>query len=333
MRTAVLAALVAAAPPSLLAAQAHGSYTLPGDNVAVYNLAGTIRVEAGSGNAVTVQVTAGGAQAGRLRVEQGTVRGRSAFRVVYPGDRIRYPEMSAGSNTELRVRDDGTFDDGDDGGGRWVRISGGGSGDEAWADLRVMVPAGRRLAVRLAVGAVTVVNVDGRIDVSASSGPITATGGRGELKLETGSGDIEVTRFQGERVALETGSGQVAASAVAARAVSIETGSGDVRLSELRAPQTAVETGSGEVTVDLRTDVESLRIETGSGDVAVSAPPSLGALVNIETGSGEIDSEFPLTVTRTARDHVSGTVGDGKGKISVETGSGSVRLIRRNGAS
>jgi hypothetical protein len=331
MRTALLAALTAAALPTLLTAQAQGSYTLSGDNVAVYNLVGKLQVEPGTGAAVTVQVTPGGAEAGRLKVEQGTVRGRNALRVVYPGDRIHYAGMSEGSRTTFRVQEDGTFGD-DERGGRRVTISGGGGGTEAWADLRVAVPAGRQLLLRLAVGTVTLANVDGRIDVGVLSGPIKATGERGELKVGTGSGDVEITQFQGERVALETGSGNVAASGVSARRLSVETGSGDVRLSELEVPNAVVETGSGTVSVDLKADVALLRIATGSGNVAVSAPPSLGAAVNIETGSGDIDSDFPLTIRRTGSDHLSGTVGDGKGNISVETGSGSVRLARRSGS-
>ncbi|HEU4589154.1 MAG TPA: DUF4097 family beta strand repeat-containing protein [Gemmatimonadales bacterium] len=330
MRIALLAAVTAAAVPSLLTAQAQGSYTLSGDNVAVYNLVGTLQVERGTGDAVTVQVTPGGADAGRLKLEQGTVRGRNALRVVYPGDRIRYAGMGHGSRTTLQVQGDGTFGD-DVRGGRRVTISGGAGGAEAWADLRVAVPAGRQLVLRLAVGTVTLANVDGRINVGVLSGSIKATGEGGELKVGTGSGDVEVTRFQGERIVLETGSGDVAASGVNARRLSIETGSGDVRLSELEVPEAVVETGSGGVTVDLKADVASLRISTGSGDVAVTAPASLGAAVNVETGSGEIDSEFPLTITRTGSDHLTGTVGDGNGTISVETGSGSVRLLRRGG--
>jgi lia operon protein LiaG len=51
----------------------------------------------------------------------------------------------------------------------------------------------------------------------------------------------------------------------------------------------------------------------------------------MDTASGDIDTDFPLAVTRTARDHLQGTVGDGKGKISVETGSGEIRLLKGKG--
>jgi len=62
--------------------------------------------------------------------------------------------------------------------------------------------------------------------------------------------------------------------------------------------------------------------------VAITAPANLSADLVMDTASGDIDTDFPLAVTRTARDHLRGRVGDGKGKISVETGSGGIRLLK-----
>jgi len=356
-------------PPA--AAQTPPTYVLKSDDAVIYDLVGTVRVEPGGEGGVSVEVTPGGAAAARLKVAQGTVRGVEALRVLFPSERIRYPRMGESSETTLDVRDDGTFgggasyhehdaddrqadrheghdhdggvgdrdadepgaDDADGGrgwSGRRVRITGG-SGDEMWADLRIRVPEGRRLTLRVGVGEVAIGNVNGRIAVEAAAAPITAAGSRGTLALETGAGRIEVSRFSGERVTLETGSGDVAGTGVDAAEVRVETGSGSVRLGELKTPRAFVETGSGRVVVDLTGDVDRLRVQTGSGDVAISAPPSLGARVEFESGSGDIESEFPLTLTRTGRDGTIATVGDGKGAILVETGSGSLRLRKRAG--
>src|SRR6266545_3260740 len=71
----------------------------------------------------------------------------------------------------------------------------------------------------------------------------------------------------------------------------------------------------------------SLSNETGSGDIEVKVPPTTGAEVDLDTGSGDIDlGGLSLQVRRIAHDHVSGTLGDGKGRLSVETGSGNVHL-------
>ncbi len=60
--------------------------------------------------------------------------------------------------------------------------------------------------------------------------------------------------------------------------------------------------------------------------MTLTVPASFGARVQIETGSGEIDLDFPVTMRRWERDQVVGTIGDGSGRLVIDTGSGSVRL-------
>jgi lia operon protein LiaG len=342
-----------------LAAQQPERFQLQGEDVAVYNLVGAVSVEAGTGE-VAVELTRTGRDAAKLRVEQGQVRDAEALRVLYPAESIVAPSIGAGSSTTLRVHEDGTFGDEDWDHGRhhrdWeeehsrrIEIRGSGSGLEAGADLRIRVPAGRRVAVYLAVGKVSVANVQGEIQIDAHSAPVTASGVKGELtvdvgsgevrvtdaegvlNVDTGSGSVEVSRFKGRDLTVDTGSGNVNGTELTAERVSVETGSGDIELASVSAPSLSLETGSGIVRADLRTAVESLSVETGSGDVALSAPATLDAEVEIETSSGDIESDFPLQVTRHARDHLVGRIGSGRGRIAVETGSGDVRLIKRPG--
>ncbi|MBA3521125.1 MAG: DUF4097 family beta strand repeat protein [Gemmatimonadales bacterium] len=343
--------LTLALPPTLIAQQAE-TFSLPGDGVAIYNVAGEVRVEPGQGP-VAVRVTRGGADAGKLRVERGEIDGRETLRVLYPGSRVVYAGLAHGSSTEFTVRDDGTFGhDGDHGDhhggsdGRRMKVVGSGGGLAAHADLRVQVPAGQEVSIYLAVGKVSVANVNGRLFIHAHSAPVTATGGRGELDIDvgsgsvqvsqmegeltvdTGSGGVEVSQFRGGVFAVDTGSGAVTGSGLQATALSIETGSGDIRLSSLSSPTASLETGSGSVTADLRADVRSLTVETGSGDISIHAPASLGAQVEIETASGDIETDFALQVTRHSRDHLVGRIGDGHGTVSIETGSGEIQLLK-----
>jgi hypothetical protein len=339
----LLAAVVLAVP---LAAQSPQRYELKGDPVHVYNLVGSARIEAGGGGTVQVEVTTGGSDAGKLNVaaEDGTLR------VLFPGDRIRYSRMEHGGSTTVRVDEDGTFEGDYHGGGRRVRISRDEGDLEAWADLRITIPAGRALELHLAVGRIAASNVNGRLrldavaapvtvaggtgelSVSTGSGDVRASGGRGSARLSTGSGEIEVTSWGGGNVEAETGSGDVSVTDIESPRLRAQTGSGDVLLSKVRAPDVGIQTGSGNVTLELQSLVQLLDVETGSGDVSIVAPPSTSARLDIETGSGDIESDFPLAVTRSGRHHLSGTIGDGKGRVSVGTGSGEVRLLRAKGA-
>lgn len=323
-------------PVGALSAQQAERYTIAGDDIAIYNLAGQIQVEAGQG-AVAVSVTRGGAEAARLKVAQEEIDGRPSLRILYPGDHVHYAIGDGDNSTQLRVRDDGTFGDSDGSEhrrgrsdasrGRRVTISSRGGGLDAHADLRVQVPGGRRVSLYLAVGKVTVTNVSGDLFIDASSAPVTATRFKGTLGIDVGSGLVQVSQVEG-RLSVDTGSGDVTGGEIRGDEVSVDTGSGDIRLSGVRAPKIFLDTGSGAVTADLREDVGELSVETGSGDIAITAPPTLGAEVEIETSSGNIETDFPLQVTRSGRNHVKGQIGDGEGTIALETGSGEIKLLK-----
>ncbi|HEX2094708.1 MAG TPA: DUF4097 family beta strand repeat-containing protein [Longimicrobiaceae bacterium] len=322
-------------------AAAQQRYTLRSDRVAVYNLAGEVRVAAGSGSAVEVEVTRGGADAGRLRIEQGSSGGVEALRVITPGNRVVYPRMGRFSNTSFQVREDGTF-----GRGRRVTISGRGSGVEAYADLLVRVPAGRTVSLHQGVGKVEVSNVNGNLRVNTSSASVAAVGTRGSLGVDVGSGSVHVERAQGDvdidtgsgsvRVAqvsgrslrVDTGSGSVSGSGITADVFSVDVGSGGVELSGVRAGELRVDTGSGAVDVGLAAPARLVEIDTGSGGVRLAVPSSFGAELDIETGSGGIRVEVPAQAVRASRSQYRGRIGDGRARVEIDTGSGGVRIVR-----
>jgi DUF4097 and DUF4098 domain-containing protein YvlB len=340
------------------AAAQTSRHVLKGDSVAIYNLVGELRVEGGSGSDVAVEIQRGGADAAKLDVESGPLRGRETLRIIYPDDVIVMPDWGRGWNTTLRVRDDGTFGDDDawEGGrhhdhsysrdGHEVRITGRSrDGLEAFADLHVTIPKGKTVALYLGVGKTFVTNVEGDIRVSVASADVAADRTRGALRVQTGSGnvdlrtasgdvrlasgsgDITVSGVDGSALRLETGSGTITLRDGKAPTIHIETGSGDIDATTTAGDDLSFETGSGDVDVALGATFRALRISTGSGDVTLKVPPAIGAEVDLDTGSGDIDlGGLTLQVRKIERDHVTGTIGDGKGRVSIETGSGNVRL-------
>lgn len=352
MRTLLLTALTLGAATQV-AAQAAERRAIPGADVAIYNLAGVVRLEAGTGADVAVEITRGGADAAQLRFDTGEIRGHQTLRVIYPSDDIVYNALGRwGGETSVDVREDGTFNDGGGsrrffGSGHRVRITDRGRGLDAHADLRILVPAGKQVAVYLAVGKATVTNVDGdiRVDVASAdveashtkgslyldtgSGNVNVTDVSGDITLDTGSGDVTVNGMTGGRIKLDTGSGGVTATRVEADELKVDTGSGDVEVSDVKARGISLDTGSGSVRLGLLTRFESLDVDTGSGEVTIRVPADFGAEVDIETGSGGIDlGGVPVTVTRMESDHIIGRIGDGRGRMKVETGSGGVRIVK-----
>ncbi len=335
-------ALMIAVMASPLTAQQE--YSLSGDEVAIYNLAGTAEIVRGGGSDVIVRVLRGGDDAAELDVEVGRIDGREVLRVIYPASRIVYPEMGRRSQNTVRVSADGTFH-GRRGGDR-VTISGSGRGLEAWADLIIMVPPGKSVSVNISAGAsdargvdadltidtgsgrVTAIDITGSLNVDTGSGSVEIRNVTGDLMVDTGSGSVELNDVRGREVNVDTGSGSVDGRGITAERIVIDTGSGGIEIAEVSAPDVYLDTGSGSVRVELLRDVDRLEIDTGSGSVTVVLPMDAGAEIDIETGNGGIDLDFPVTVRRASRDHVVGRVGDGRGRIHIDTGSGSIRLVQ-----
>ncbi len=333
------------------APQSVERHLVRGPSVAIYDLAGQVTVEPAPAGDVVVEVTRGGSDGARLRIEKGPLGSWQTLRVVFPAHRVLYGEARSWG-TSIDVTEDGRFDDqrliGLDAPRHKVTVSGRGSGLAAHADLRVRMPAGRTLALFLGVGAVTVANVDGDLRVSAASASVTTKGTRGSLSLESGSGELRVRDasgdvlldtgsggahvrgVRGERLSLDTGSGDVTVLDADVERLHADTGSGGVEIADVRAPEIALDSGSGSVRLDLlRGPLRSIAIDTGSGGVTLGVPNELDASFDVETGSGGIRIDVPHEIVHRGPGHMRGRFGAGRGRIRIETGSGGVRIVPR----
>jgi lia operon protein LiaG len=328
-------------------AQEAERYSLSGNAVAIYNLAGSVRIEAGTGANVVVDVSRGGRDAGRLNVERREIDGNAGLVVRYPaGDVVYSGSGRFRGNSTVSVRDDGTFF-GRGSSGRRVNVRSSGNGTDAHADLRILVPEGRTVLLRLGVGDVEAANVNGALDIDVGSAAVTTARTRGNLRIDTGSGrvrvsdaegdvlvdtgsgSVDITNIRGSRVHVDTGSGSVTGSAITTDELHVDTGSGSIRLAEVAARDLLLDTGSGSVDLDLTTNIDRVRIDTGSGSVRLAVPAGFGAALDVSTGSGGITTDLDVNATRRTRSRLVGTIGSGGGSVEIDTGSGGVRIRRR----
>jgi lia operon protein LiaG len=326
--------------------------TVSGPSISIYNIAGQVQVEAGTGPEVVVEIERGGRDGRKLGVEVGDVRGRNTLRIIYPDNEIVYRDRRdergrwGDWGTSFTVRSDGTWG-GERGwpNGRRVRVRGSGSGLEAWADLKVLVPAGKHVEINLGVGELSARSVTSDLRLDAASARITTTGTKGNLSISTGSGGVDVRDATGDEILLDTGSGGVTVSRMTAKRckfdtgsggatgdgldcdeVDMDVGSGSIRIDDAKASRVKLQAGSGGIRFGLRNSPKSLDVDAGSGGVTISLPAITDAEVDIETGSGGIETDFPIEVRRVERNHLRGKVGDGSGRIHIQSGSGTVHL-------
>lgn len=342
LRTALATAVVLSLPLAI-GAQETERHILTGDRITIWNLAGRTTVESTTGNDVVVEVTRAGSDRRDLRVR--AEGGELA--VLYPDRTVIYRPSQRGSySTRLYVDRDGRFNE--ESGSFPVRLRSNGPGLNAHADLRILIPKGKRVEVNIAVGEIEATNTEGDlllrtrfspIHVSTHKGPLTAQTGSGTLRvsrvegdavLSTGSGSIDMQDMRATSLRASTGSGRLEGREVTVERFVGNTGSGSIRLEATTAQDLRTNTGSGSVRIDLRNTPKDLSARAGSGSVEVSLPANTNIEVDISTGSGSITSDFPVTMESFRRRELRGKIGTGAdGYLRASTGSGSVRLIRR----
>ena len=216
-----------------------------------------------------------------------------------------------------------------------------------WADvhtdLSIELPADQYSKVKLISGGIEAKGLNNDITLDTSSGKISITDSQGKLNADTGSGSVIIEDFTG-LVNADTGSGSISITN-ANGDVYADTGSGSIKINKVTGDVKA-DSGSGSVTVNDYLGGEKLEIDTGSGSVRVNGDlgniddleidtgsgsvklvsthaPSL--TIEIDTGSGGVNVDLPnLNVRKDKGGEFIGTAGDGSGKASIDTGSGSV---------
>jgi len=161
--------------------------------------------------------------------------------------------------------------------------------------VRLQVPRGARLDIESVAADTTIEDVSGTVDVEIVSGNLILTGGDLQGSVSAVSGDV---RIDAEML----GDGD------------FESVSGDVVVRGQLAP------------------AARLSFESVSGDVELHLPASASAEFEIETFSGNISNDFGPEAEKTSdflpSKQLRFTLGSGDARISAETLSGQVKLVR-----
>jgi hypothetical protein len=340
----------------LAATELDESFTFESRSLSLGNLIGEIEVEGHSGDAFEVDVRVRGRDATRDALRFETRRGTNGrLSIRFPVDEHRrfvYPELGRRGSVSLQRPEDDR-----DGllaeilaafSRDRIRVSASGPGVELWADVTVRVPTGASLEVDHGVGKVRLRRVEGSLDVEISSGSVEGEDVTGELAVDTGSGSVELARvrgrlavdtgsgrveladYDGPGLEIDTGSGSVEATSIHSRSLVIDTGSGGVRAERVRCDDALIDTGSGSVVLALdELGPGDIDVATGSGSITLLVPGSVSAEVRADTGSGGIDVDLPEVSTFSrGRNEVHFRVGEGRSRVRLDTGSGSIRIAQ-----
>lgn len=205
-------------------------------------------------------------------------------------------------------------------------------GDLGDTRYEVTVPASARVITRSVSG-----DIESRggseVEAHSVSGDITLSDASGRARIETVSGTVHATHV-GSGLRVDAVSGDLSLSDIVGD-VDVQTVSGEIELDGVRSSYVHTETVSGDTrfagTLDPKGRYE---LHSHSGDIRLSIPP-VGASFEVETFSGDIESDYPMTMQpRTGGDHkrMEFAINGGGARVSAETFSGDVKIERASGA-
>ena len=199
--------------------------------------------------------------------------------------------------------------------------------------FEVSVPVGVRVIARSTSGDVSVRGTRGAVEAQSTSGDVEVTDATDRVLLESVSGDVRASQLAGE-VRAQSVSGTIEARNVSGT-VRAETTSGDVSLTGVVSKSIQVETVSGEVQYEGTIDPSGrYEFRAHSGDVRLEIPENSSAQFSVQTYSGSLDTEFPLTLQPGQRStgrprRFEFTLGSGSARVTAESFSGDIVLTRR----
>lgn len=188
----------------------------------------------------------------------------------------------------------------------------------------IVVPAGTEVISHTGSGSMKISGVAGPVEAKTGSGSITLTDIGDSVKARSGSGGIRADNIAGAFEA-HTGSGSVRLTQVAPGDVEVTAGSGRTELHGV-VGALRVKAGSGRVEIDGR-QVGDWNVDTGSGSVRIKLPEDAAFELDAHVGSGSIDVDHPVTVQgKVSKRRMRGDVRGGGDRLTVETGSGGIRI-------
>lgn len=199
-------------------------------------------------------------------------------------------------------------------------------------------------------GSITMASLRGSTAAGTSYGTITCEGfAGGDLRLQSGNGRIEVSdakfgvcearssygaiaanRLAGDSIDLHSGNGSVEVDGAEAKTLNASSSYGRIAATGIATATLKAESGNGSVNVSCAPAAPAdlnAQLKSSYGSIEFTAPQQFAGEVYLHASYGAIHTALPITTSgELTKKEIVGRIGEGTGKIHLESGSGSVEL-------
>lgn len=199
------------------------------------------------------------------------------------------------------------------------------------AYINVEVPVGTRITANSVSGLIEIRATQGEVVANSVSGRVDVRGARERVEIETVSGTLDLRDLRGQ-INIEAVSADIDVED-AIGDLSAETVSGTIRVRRSQLTGLRAEAVSGTISYEGALASTGLyRLNTHSGSITLTLPANVGASLELETFSGRISSDFPLTMqpgqTTGRGRRMDFTLGNGGARVTAGAFSGNITIRR-----
>ena len=187
-------------------------------------------------------------------------------------------------------------------------------------------------AAETSYGAITCEDfADGDLKLQSDNGRIGVSDARfGICEAKSSYGAIAASRLAGDSIDLHSGNGSVEVDGAEAKTLNASSSYGRIAATGIIAATLKTESGNGSVHVSCAPAAPAdlnAQLKSSYGSVELAAPQGFAGEVYLRTSYGAIHTALPITASgEFTKKEIVGRIGNGAGKIRLESGSGSVEL-------
>jgi DUF4097 and DUF4098 domain-containing protein YvlB len=173
---------------------------------------------------------------------------------------------------------------------------------------------------------------DGDIKLKTSSGRITLTKASfGDCDAHTSYGSVTCDGLKGDLIKLHSGSGNISLTNASANSTAdISTSYGRITCRQITTPELVTKSSSGGIDIAFSESALSeisAEAVTSYGNIDFVTPQGFAGQVELATSYGSIKTDLPITIIGdVSKRNITGTIGEGKGKLYLRTSSGSITI-------
>ncbi len=196
---------------------------------------------------------------------------------------------------------------------------------------RLMIPSHAEIKVKSVSGDVVLENIGGEVRTDTVSGDVTIRGAEKEIDCKAISGDLTLQNIRGD-IDIRTVSGDIHLTDIKG-SIEANSVSGDIEIKKaFEVKRVKAKSVSGSIIYHgkIKSDGE-YTFNTHSGDLHIEIPSDSAFYLEVSTFSGDIKSEFDITVSGDvlSKRKIRGTVNGGGADLDISSFSGDIYLIKR----